>query len=96
VQNIGLKTRDLLQLIPETEVVPIERCAGHNGTYGAKVETHPMLMKIGGPVFNRVRELEPAHYASDCPIACKHLESGVGNGQASEHPLQLLRLAYGI
>ena len=36
VQNIGLKTRDVLQLIPGTTVEPIERCSGHNGTYGVK------------------------------------------------------------
>lgn len=96
VQNIGLKTREVLQLIPGTEVVAIERCAGHDGTYGVKRETHEFAMKIGTPVFNRVREIDPAHYASDCPIACKHIEHGVGSGKPSEHPLQLLRLAYGI
>ena len=96
VQNIGLKTREVFQLVPDTEVVAIERCAGHDGTYGVKVETHPLSMKIGTPVFNRVREADPAHYASDCPIACKHIEHGVGSGKPSAHPLQLLRLAYGI
>ena len=38
VQNLGLKTRDVLQLVPGTEVEPIERCSGHNGTYGVKKE----------------------------------------------------------
>ena len=33
VQNMGLKTRDMLHLIPGTQVEPIERCSGHNGTY---------------------------------------------------------------
>ncbi|HET7674064.1 MAG TPA: heterodisulfide reductase-related iron-sulfur binding cluster, partial [Gammaproteobacteria bacterium] len=31
VQNIGLKTRDLLQLIPGTELEVLERCSGHDG-----------------------------------------------------------------
>ena len=39
VQNLGLKTRDVLQLVPETQVEPIERCSGHNGTYGVKRST---------------------------------------------------------
>ncbi|HEY6823325.1 MAG TPA: heterodisulfide reductase-related iron-sulfur binding cluster, partial [Steroidobacteraceae bacterium] len=30
VQNLGLKTRDLLRLIPGTSIEPIERCSGHN------------------------------------------------------------------
>ncbi|HYM35922.1 MAG TPA: heterodisulfide reductase-related iron-sulfur binding cluster, partial [Steroidobacteraceae bacterium] len=38
VQNIGLKTRDVLKLVPGTEVDAIERCSGHNGTYGVKKE----------------------------------------------------------
>ena len=36
VQNIGLKTRDVLQLVPDTTVDVIERCSGHNGTYAVK------------------------------------------------------------
>ena len=36
VQNIGLKTRDVLRLVPETTVEVIERCSGHNGTYAIK------------------------------------------------------------
>ena len=38
VQNIGLKTRDVLRLVPETTVDVIERCSGHNGTYAVKKE----------------------------------------------------------
>ena len=33
VQNIGLKTRDLLRLVPGTTLDVIERCSGHDGTY---------------------------------------------------------------
>ncbi len=36
VQNIGLKTRDVLQLVPDTTVEVIERCSGHDGTYAVK------------------------------------------------------------
>ena len=31
VQNIGLKTRDVLNLISESEVTAYERCSGHDG-----------------------------------------------------------------
>ena len=54
VQNIGLKTRDVLQLVPETTVEPIERCSGHDGTYGVKREFRDTSMKIGKPVIQRV------------------------------------------
>ena len=32
VQNMGQKTREMLQLVPETQVNTVERCSGHDGT----------------------------------------------------------------
>jgi Fe-S oxidoreductase len=96
VQNLGLKTRDLLQLVPGTQVEPIERCSGHNGTYGVKTEYRDISMKIGRPVVNRVKGAEADHYSSDCPMAGHQIESGLESASAPEHPLKLLRLAYGI
>jgi len=96
VQNIGLKTRDVLQLVPDTSIEVIERCAGHDGTYAVKSEFHEFAMKIGKPVFNRVAKAAADHYASDCPIAGHHIGSGLGDGSSPTHPLTLLRIAYGI
>lgn len=96
VQNIGLKTRDVLQMVPDTKVEPIERCSGHDGTYAVKKEFHEISMKIGRPVVNRIKQAEPDHYSSDCPIAGHHLEHGRNDGSIVEHPLALLRKAYGI
>jgi glycerol-3-phosphate dehydrogenase subunit C len=95
VQNIGYKTRDVLQLVPETEVDVVERCSGHDGTYGVKRETFGFAMKIGGPVVRRVRDAAPDYYASDCPIAGHHIENGLQGGGPT-HPLTLLRIAYGM
>ena len=36
VQNIGQKTREVLRMDPGTAVTTVERCAGHDGTYGVK------------------------------------------------------------
>ena len=96
VQNLGLKTRDVLQLVPGTQIEAIERCSGHNGTYGVKREYRDTSMKIGKPVFNRVQQASPDHYASDCPMAGHQIESGLAEPKAPTHPLKLLRLAYGI
>ncbi len=96
VQNIGMKTRELLQLIPQTQVDAIERCSGHNGTYAVKSEFHESSMKIAGPVVDRVRQSEADHYSSDCPMAGHQIENGLRTGKAPEHPLTLLREAYGI
>jgi Fe-S oxidoreductase len=96
VQNIGLKTRDVLKLVPNTTVDVIERCSGHNGTYAVKKEFRPASVKIGKPVMNRVQKANPDHYASDCPMAGHQIETGLTDAREPEHPLKLLRNAYGI
>ncbi len=96
VQNMGLKTRDLLKLIPGTELEVIERCSGHDGTYAVKSEFHAISMKIGRPVVNRVKKAGADHYSSDCPMAGHQIENGLKDGSAPEHPLSLVRRAYGI
>jgi len=96
VQNIGMKTRDLLQLVPDTTVEPIERCSGHDGTYAVKSEYHETSMKICRPVVNKVKRAAASHYSSDCPMAGHQIENGLDNGTAPEHPLTLLRMAYGL
>jgi Fe-S oxidoreductase len=96
VQNIGLKTRDVLKLIPNTEVNPIERCSGHDGTYAVKKEYHEISMKIARPIVNQVKNAAPDHYSSDCPMAGHQIENGLRNDSKPEHPLSLLRQAYGI
>lgn len=96
VQNIGLKTRDVLKLVPDTTVDVIERCSGHNGTYAVKKEFRPASIKIGKPVMTRVENARPDHYSSDCPMAGHQIESGLPGSQAPTHPLKLLRIAYGI
>jgi glycerol-3-phosphate dehydrogenase subunit C len=96
VQNIGLKTRDVLQLVPGTTVEPIERCSGHNGTYGVKRRFRETSMKIGKPVIQRVEASGADFYASDCPMAGHQIESGLPDERAPTHPLTLLRMAYGL
>jgi len=96
VQNLGLKTRDMLALVPGTEIDVIERCSGHDGTYAVKSESHEISMKICRPVVSRVQSSEAAHYASDCPMAGHQIENGLRDGRKPEHPLSLLRQAYGI
>ncbi len=96
VQNVGQKTKELLSLIPDTQVEIIERCSGHDGTYAVKSEFHEHSMKIGRPVVNKVKQLEADHYGSDCPMAGHHIENGLQDGRAPEHPISMLRMAYDI
>lgn len=96
VQNIGPKTKEVLGLIPDTEVDVIERCSGHDGTYAVKREFHAAAMKIVKPVVNRVNQAKPDHYGSDCAMAGHHIGHARADGTAPEHPITLLRKAYGI
>jgi len=96
VQNIGPKTRDVLSMIPDIEIETIERCSGHDGTYGVKQETFDFAVKIGRPVANRIKKNEPDYYTSDCPIAGHHLANILDDGSAPTHPMSLLRMAYGL
>ena len=53
------------ELVPDTTVDVIERCSGHNGTYGVKKEFRAASVKIGKPVTTAgaecgCRPLQPA------------------------------------
>ena len=101
VQNMGQKTREVLELVPGTEVNTVERCAGHDGTWGVKTEYYANSMKIGRPVFRQMAGSEPDYVSSDCPIAGRHILQGMREGDAAgkaekAHPLTLVRKAYGL
>ena len=100
VQNIGQKTRELLSMVPGTTLNTVERCSGHDGTWGVKAEYYENSMKIGRPVFRQMAEGDPDFISSDCPIAARHIGQGIRESGAEpvrkEHPLTLLRIAYGL
>jgi glycerol-3-phosphate dehydrogenase subunit C len=97
VQNMGQKTRELLEKIPDTRITTVERCAGHDGTWGVKAEYFENSMKIGRPVFRQMGESAPDYISSDCAIAGRHIQQGMGDTQARKrHPITLLRIAYGL
>ena len=97
VQNLGQKTRELLQMIPNTTVHTVERCAGHDGAWGVKSEYFDLSMKIGKPVFKQMASVNPDYISSDCAIAGRHICQGMGETSArKQHPISLIRIAYGL
>jgi glycerol-3-phosphate dehydrogenase subunit C len=102
VQNLGQKTREMFELVPQTQVNTVERCAGHDGTWGVKREYFDESMKIGKPVFRQMAATEPDYVSSDCAIAGRHIKQGIADGGLAEgnaeisHPLTLIRVAYGL
>ena len=96
VQNIGLKTRDILALVQDSEVIAHERCSGHDGTYAVKKETHDKSVKIARPTVKKVDAQNPDHFISDCPMAGNQIASLADNVDVALHPMTLLRMAYGL
>jgi len=96
VQNIGMKTRDVLELVPDTKVELIERCSGHDGTYAVKSEFHEASMKICRPIVTRIEQADAEYFSSDCPMAGHQIENGLKRAKQPVHPLSLLRIAYGL
>jgi glycerol-3-phosphate dehydrogenase subunit C len=104
VQNIGKKTEEMLKMVPETFVQTNERCSGHAGTYGVKLPYHETAMKIGKPLFKKMAEHpqggQPDFISSDCPLGGHHIDQGFDVNALGtprlEHPLTLVRIAYGL
>jgi Fe-S oxidoreductase len=100
-QLIGQKTREVIEWVPGTTVETVERCSGHDGTWGVKREFYATSMKIGRPLFRQMGQDDPDYVSSDCPIAGRAIEQGIaqtqgGTGARKAHPLTLLRIAYGL
>ena len=96
VQNIGQVTKKILELIPGTDVEALERCSGHDGTYGVKKETHDIAIKIARPIVKEYQKNEAQNFTSDCTLAAHHIVNAMGNQVTPDHPISLMKKAYGI
>jgi glycerol-3-phosphate dehydrogenase subunit C len=96
VQNIGPKTKDVLALVPGTEIEIVERCSGHDGTYGVRAGTWERSQKLARPVISRVQKMNVDYLVSDCPMAATQIADGLELKHGETNPLTLLRKAYGI
>ncbi len=93
-QNIGFKSRDLMQLLPNTHVRLIEQCSAHDGTWGAKKEYYHLSLKWAEKLFTQVNEGPVDRVVSDCPLA--GLQIAQGTQQKPVHPIQIVAEAYGF
>lgn len=92
-QNVGYKTRDVLALLPDTNVKVVEECSGHNGTWAFKKENFPQSLKYGSRAFQQMAEGNPRTTCSDCPLAAIQIEQGNGR-QRPLNPMQILARSY--
>ena len=93
-QNIGYKSRDLMQLIPDTSVQVIEKCAAIDGTWGLKRQYFDLSLKVAKPLLEEIRSGKPDRVVSDCALAGLQIQQGAG--EKPLHPIQVLELAYGL
>jgi Fe-S oxidoreductase len=93
-QNIGYKSRDLMELIPKTQVRLIERCSAIDGTWGLKRQYYDLSLKVAESLLNEIRESHPEAVVSDCPLVALQIEQG--SGQRPLHPIRILERAYGL
>ena len=93
-QNIGFKSRELMELTGASVEV-IERCSGHDGTWGVKVEFFDLSMKIAAKAVREVEAVQADLVVSDCPLSGVQLTQA-GGGTPTLHPIEVIRRAYGL
>ncbi|MDE0048594.1 MAG: heterodisulfide reductase-related iron-sulfur binding cluster [Rhodospirillales bacterium] len=102
-QDIGAKAAVMLRMIPQCNVLMMQRCAGHGGTWGVMKRNFETGMKVGEPVIRQSAESGRAFIASECPLAGDHIVQGMerfgGDRNPPErayHPIELMAMSYGI
>jgi Fe-S oxidoreductase len=93
-QNMGFKTRDVLQLVPGTQVQVVEKCTAMDGTWGMKKEYYPISLEFARKAVKEMEAAQPDVHATDCTLSALQIEAVQGRKPA--HPLALLRAAYGL
>ncbi len=93
-QNVGLPFRGLLESIPQTTVEPIEQCSAFDGTWGMKTEYYETSRKCAGKLCSAITRSGADHLVSDCMLAGLNMIEGTG--RAPQHPIEILRDAYGL
>lgn len=84
-QNIGPKSRDVLNLIPDTRAVLIEECSAMDGTWGLKAAHAEASRRLCGKLVKAIKE---ENVATDCPLAGLQIEEQTG--RKPKHPVEIV------
>jgi len=93
-QNIGVKSAEVLRLIPGCSVNVVEKCSAVDGTWGLKTQYFELSLKLAKPLFDAVTAADARVTATDCPLAALQIEQGTG--RQAKHPVRVLAEAYGL
>jgi glycerol-3-phosphate dehydrogenase subunit C len=91
--GIGLPALDLFALVPGLRARDMDHdCCGIAGTYGLKREKYAIAMKVGEPLFEKVRASGAATAACDSETCRWQIETATG--VRTRHPVEILARAY--
>jgi FAD/FMN-containing dehydrogenase/Fe-S oxidoreductase len=94
-QQVGKPFLELLREVPDLEVVDLDAgCCGMAGTFGMKAGTYDLSMRVGEPLFARIRDSGADTLLSECSTCRMQLEEGTS--RRTLHPAELLARAYGL
>jgi glycerol-3-phosphate dehydrogenase subunit C len=93
-QNMGYKTRDVLQLIPGTSVFVVEKCTAMDGTWAMKKEFYPISLTFARKAAAEMEASSPETFTTDCSLSALQIEAARGSKPIP--PISLLREAYGL
>ena len=99
-QNMGPKAKELLGLIPGSEISVIERCSGHGGAWGMEAGNFPTALKVGKPTARKALDAGAKYVASECPLAGDHIAQGMEELESpvvvprAWHPIELFAKSY--
>jgi glycerol-3-phosphate dehydrogenase subunit C len=93
-QNMGFKTRDVLNTVPGTTVTVVEKCTAMDGTWGMKKENFKVSMQFAKKAADEMSAAKPDVFSTDCSLSALQIEEA--SGRKPIHPIALLREAYGL
>ena len=94
-QNMGLPAIDVMELVPGFRVVESGKaCCGMAGTYGLKKEKYKVAQAVGKPLFDLVREVNPALAVCDTETCRWQIQKS--SGVRTVHPVWVIHAAYGL
>jgi len=91
-QNVGFPARSVL-VAAGAEVELVDACSGVDGTWGMQARFHEASLGVAKKMVERIREAQPDHIATDCPLSALRIQEALG--RKAVHPIVLLRQAYG-
>jgi glycerol-3-phosphate dehydrogenase subunit C len=91
--GIGLPALDLFALVPGLRAQDTDHdCCGIAGTYGLKREKYDIAMKVGEPLFDKVRDSGASMAASDSDTSRWQIQTATQ--VRTRHPVEILLDAY--